>query len=53
MTPDPHLASVVVLTTAVGGLMLLAGLGKSVLARRYRPCPSCGRWVSGRCYACR
>ena len=53
MTADPHIASLVVLTTAVGGLMALAGLGKSALARRRRTCPSCGRFVVGRCYACR
>jgi hypothetical protein len=53
MNLDPHLATLVVLTTAVGGLMALAGLGKSALSRRWRTCPSCGRSVAGRCYSCR
>jgi hypothetical protein len=53
MSLDPHLAILALLTTAVGGLMMLAGLGKSALAWRQRTCPSCGRLVSGRCYACR
>jgi hypothetical protein len=53
MTPDLHIASLVVLTTSIGGLMMLAGLGKSALARRHRTCPSCGREVVGRCYTCR
>jgi uncharacterized protein (TIGR03382 family) len=53
MNFDPHIAGLVVLTTSVGGLMMLAGLGKHALARRRRMCPSCGRLVVGRCYACR
>ena len=53
MSPNTHFAILLILTTAVGGLMMLAGLGKSALARRQRVCPSCGRNVAGRCYACR
>jgi uncharacterized protein (TIGR03382 family) len=53
MILDPQLATLVVLTTGVGGLMLLAGLGKSALARRRRTCPRCGRAITSRCYACR
>jgi hypothetical protein len=53
MSPDPHIATLVVLTTAAGGLMTLAGLAKHALARRQRTCRSCGRAVVGRCYACR
>jgi hypothetical protein len=53
MTPDPHIASLVVLTISIGGLMTLAGLGKSALARKRRTCPACGRPILGRCYSCR
>jgi hypothetical protein len=53
MTYHLHLATLVILTTAAGGLMMLAGLAKSALARRSRTCPSCGRAIAGRCYACR
>jgi hypothetical protein len=53
MSTHLQLVSLVILTTAVGGLMALAGLGKSALARRQRTCPSCGRVIAGRCYACR
>jgi hypothetical protein len=51
MTYDPHLASLL-LTTAVGGLMLLAGVGKRALERRPRRCPSCGRAITSRCPTC-
>jgi hypothetical protein len=51
----PELAMLFVLTTAVGYLMMLSGLSKSMLewrARR-RSCPSCGRHIEGRvCEPC-
>jgi NADH pyrophosphatase NudC (nudix superfamily) len=42
------------LTTAVGWLMLQAGVGKNMLEwrRRHRVCPSCGREVSSRGCGC-
>jgi hypothetical protein len=45
----------VVLTTGVGALMILLGLGRGVLGARFggRRCPSCDRLIEGRvCRAC-
>jgi hypothetical protein len=52
MSTTPHIATLIVLTSAAGGLMALAGLAKQALARRHRTCPTCGRHVAGRCYSC-
>ena len=45
MALDPSLAILFVLTTAVGWLMIVAGIGKRTLGWRHGPrvCPSCGR----------
>jgi hypothetical protein len=45
MTPlDPQLTLLFALTTAVGYLMMLSGVGKSMLIwKRRSNCPSCGR----------
>jgi hypothetical protein len=41
---DPHLATLIAVTTGIGYLMLQSGLQKSMLEwkRRRRTCPSCG-----------
>ena len=43
--PDPQLAVLFALTSGVGYLMVMSGVGKSLLVwkRRKRICPSCGR----------
>jgi hypothetical protein len=54
-TLDPQLLAMLVGTTGVGFLMLMAGVQKSALEwrRRRRSCPSCGRHIEGRvCGAC-
>jgi hypothetical protein len=45
MALDPHVAGFFAMTTGVGALMMLAGVGKHALEwrRRKRVCPSCGR----------
>jgi len=46
----------VTLTTGVGALMILLGLGQGLLHARNgaRRCPSCGRLIEGRvCKTCR
>jgi len=45
MTPlDPHVSFLFALTTAVGYLMMMSGVGKSMLVwKRRSNCPSCGR----------
>ena len=47
---DHGILALLFVTTAVGWLMLQAGLGKSMLEwrRRQRTCPSCGRTIAGR-----
>ena len=48
-------SQVVLLTTGVGALMILVGLGRGLLQARSgsRRCPSCGRLVEGRvCRTC-
>ena len=42
---EPHVAGLFVMTTGIGALMMLAGVGKHALEwrRRRRVCPSCGR----------
>jgi len=45
----------VLLTTGVGALMILVGLGRGLLQARSggRRCPSCGRLIEGRvCRTC-
>jgi hypothetical protein len=52
---DPQLLAMLVGTTGVGFLMMLAGVQKSALEwrRRRRCCPSCGRVIEGRvCDSC-
>jgi NADH pyrophosphatase NudC (nudix superfamily) len=55
MTLDPHNVAYFLLTTSVGGLMMVAGVGKHALEwrRRRRVCPSCGRQIEGRTCRCR
>ena len=47
---DPQILAMLVGTTGVGFLMLMAGVQKSALEwrRRRRSCPSCGRVIEGR-----
>jgi NADH pyrophosphatase NudC (nudix superfamily) len=47
---DPQILAMLVGTTGVGFLMLMAGVQKSALEwrRRKRHCPSCGRSIEGR-----
>ena len=47
---DPNLTILAILTTAIGYLMVVAGLHKSLLEwrRHDRKCPSCGRHISER-----
>jgi len=47
---DPNITLLAVVTTAVGYLMVIAGLHKSLLERRRsgRMCPSCGRVIQTR-----
>ncbi len=41
---DPHLAVLFALTSGVGYLMVVSGVGKSLLVwKRKRTCPSCRR----------
>jgi hypothetical protein len=45
---DPQLTALFALTTGVGYLMMLSGVGKSMLVwKRRNPCPSCGRQRCG------
>ena len=46
----PELATLFLLTTGVGYLMMLAGVHKSMLQwrSRRRACPACGRTIDGR-----
>jgi hypothetical protein len=56
MTPDPHVALLVVVTLAVGSPMAVAVLQKSglELRKRQRTCPSCGCRIDARvCSTCR
>ena len=47
---DPQILAMLVGTTGVGFLMMMAGVQKSALEwrRRRRSCPSCGRVIEGR-----
>jgi hypothetical protein len=47
---SPQLAAAFAVTTGIGFLMIVSGLGKSMLElkRRRRACPSCGRHIEGR-----
>lgn len=49
-----HLFTLLALTTAVGYVMVYAGLGKNALEsrRRKRVCPSCGRTIEARACGC-
>jgi hypothetical protein len=45
---DPQLAALFALTSGVGYLMVLSGVGKSMLDwKRRRSCPACGRRPCG------
>ena len=50
MELDPNLAVVAVVTSGIGYLMVITGIGKSMLEwrRAARMCPGCGRAISGR-----
>jgi formate dehydrogenase maturation protein FdhE len=51
----PHVATLAVVTLAIGWLMTMAGLQKSALEfkKRRRVCPSCGRRIDARtCASC-
>ena len=50
MDIDPNIAIVAVVTTGIGYLMVLTGVGKSMLEwrRAARVCPGCGRAITGR-----
>jgi hypothetical protein len=54
MTVTPQLAMLFALTTGIGFLMILSGVGKKGLewTRRRRLCPSCGREIRRRRCAC-
>jgi hypothetical protein len=54
MNLGSHVSSLALITTAIGGLMVYAGLGKNALERRRsrRICPSCGRQRAGRACGC-
>ena len=55
MSLDPHVAVLLLSTTAAGLLMSIAGLRKNGLEwrQRRRICPSCGREISARvCTTC-
>ena len=55
MELDPNIATLAVLTSAIGYLMVMAGLGKSMLEwrRPTRMCPGCGRSLAaGVCASC-
>ena len=55
MSLDPHVAVLLLSTTAAGLLMSIAGLRKNGLEWRHRRriCPSCGREISARvCTTC-
>ncbi|HKB94022.1 MAG TPA: hypothetical protein VKC62_07305 [Gaiellaceae bacterium] len=55
MTIDLHIATLALLTLAIGWVMMVAGVQKSALEwrRRRRICPSCGREIHARvCTTC-
>jgi hypothetical protein len=54
MDPDLNIAVLAAVTCAVGYLMTVSGVHKSVLEwrRRERICPSCGRHIAGRSCRC-
>jgi hypothetical protein len=55
MSLDPHMAALLLSTTAAGLMMSIAGLRKNGLERRQRRriCPSCGHELRGSVCACR
>ena len=55
MSLDPHVAVLLLSTTAAGLMMSIAGLRKNGLEfrQRRRICPSCGRQLRGSVCACR
>jgi formate dehydrogenase maturation protein FdhE len=55
MTMNLHIAMLVILTLAIGWMMMTVGLQKSALERRRRRrvCPSCGHEIHARiCTTC-
>jgi NADH pyrophosphatase NudC (nudix superfamily) len=50
MELDPNMAAVAVVTSGIGYLMVMSGIGKSMLEwrRAARMCPGCGRAIRGR-----
>ena len=50
MELDPNMAVVAVVTSGIGYLMVMSGIGKSMLEwrRAARMCPGCGRAIRGR-----
>jgi hypothetical protein len=50
MELDPNMAVVAVVTSSIGYLMVMSGIGKSMLEwrRAARMCPGCGRAIRGR-----
>lgn len=47
---DPNVAVLAVVTSGIGYLMVMTGIGKSMLEwrRAARMCPGCGRAIQGR-----
>jgi len=47
---DPNIATLAVVTSGIGYLMVMSGIGKSMLEwrRSTRMCPGCGRAVQAR-----
>ena len=54
MELDPQLATMVIVTTGVGFLMMLSGVQKHLLEWRRPPrhCPACGRRIERRTCGC-
>jgi hypothetical protein len=54
MSLDSHVLALLVVTTAIGFLMIFSGIHKSALEwrNRNRICPSCGREIQGRTCGC-
>ena len=50
MELDPNIAIIAVVTSGIGYLMVMAGVGKSMLEwrRAARSCPGCGRAIQAR-----
>jgi NADH pyrophosphatase NudC (nudix superfamily) len=54
MTLDSHVLALLVITTAIGFLMVASGIHRSALEWRNRSrfCPSCGRRIERRTCGC-